>query len=235
MIKSEKKYGKNELEHLIFENAIREIDYCGSIDGSCLSKVINNCTSFERPDIISFVDNTACAIEHFEYDFYKHTRKGSLYQQEEANISRKLLKNLKEKDKDSYIGSIDTKASVDYFIYNFLEVYSNHYKNILEYKTNVKKELNIHKIKMWFIAEFTGGLPAYYQTNDAHGILHPLLFKEVAEIISKNFELDGIAFVDHENMFLISRNMFSKIKFLKKEEVELMTANAQVISFATKL
>lgn len=227
--------GKSELEHLQIENGITSVSYYEGMDPDHIRKVIYNCKSFERPDIISLVDNVGYAIEHFEYDWYKHTGKGSAYQQEEAFISRKLLKNLKHKDSDFHSGKIESIATLNHFITNFLEAYNKHYENVSDYRKNVENKLRTSELKVWFVAEFTGGLPALFEDNDGIKILHPLCFKEIAEKIIKDMELDGIAFVDHEQVLAIPRCKCMQSKFLKKEEVKLLTTNPLGISFVTKI
>ena len=54
--------GKNELEHLQIENGIKSVNYYDGMDPDHIRKVIYNCKSFERPDIISLVDNVGYAI-----------------------------------------------------------------------------------------------------------------------------------------------------------------------------
>lgn len=227
--------GKSELEHLQIENGITSVSYYEGMDPNHIRKVIYNCKSFERPDIISLVDNVGYAIEHFEYDCYKHNRKGSAYQQEEACISRKLLNNLKDKDSDFYSRKVESIATLDHFITNFLEAYNKHYENISDYRQNVENKLRTSELKVWFVAEFTGGLPALFENNDGIKILHPLRFKEIAEKIIKDIELDGIAFVDQEQVLAIPRHKCMQSKFLKKEEVKLLTTNPLGISFVTKI
>ena len=40
-----------------------------------VNKLFQNISDYERPNILSIYDNKIVAIEHFEFDSYKNTRK----------------------------------------------------------------------------------------------------------------------------------------------------------------
>ena len=55
--------------------------------------------NYERPDILSIYDNKIVAIEHFEFDSYKNTRKGSNFKIQNNIIEQKMQKEIKELEK----------------------------------------------------------------------------------------------------------------------------------------
>ena len=228
---------RNELYHLMHENEIKEVffDARDDINYKLSDIIINNCESFERPDIVSIADNTVYAIEHFEYDWYKNNKKGSAYQIEEAMVSKKLHKEILNKDVAYSLRIIESEGTIDYMIANFLKAYRNHYAKIDQYKYNVRQKYGTDNIKVWFVAEFTGGLEALTETADGIRITHPLIFKEVADHIKNGDKIDGIVFVDHKHAMGISRKMFTEQPFRNKESVKIVSANHHAVSACFKV
>lgn len=228
---------KNELYHLRNENNIKKIvfDARDDINYKLSDIIINNCESFERPDIVSIVDNTAYAIEHFEYDWYKNNKKGSSYQIEEAMVSEKLQKEVLHKEIAYSSRIVESEGTIDYMITNFLKVYRKHCANVEQYKYRVKEKYGTGNIKVWFVAEFTGGIEALTETSEGIRITHPLIFKEVADQLKNDGKIDGIVFVDHKYAEGISRKMFQEQPFRNKENVRVISANPHAVSACIKI
>ena len=69
----------NELERIISKYLSKESDAItySDFNQNEVNKLFQNMGIYERPDILSMYDNKIVAIEHFEFDSYKNTRKGS--------------------------------------------------------------------------------------------------------------------------------------------------------------
>lgn len=70
--------------------------YNSHINVELLQSIVNNAIPFEAPDILSITNNTLYAFEHFEFDCYKHNKKGSSFEKE-SDIEKNIL--LKEYEK----------------------------------------------------------------------------------------------------------------------------------------
>ena len=72
----------SEAERIIdryFQNGTTAIVYY-DLDQDVFNNVIKNVGKYEKPDILSVFNNKIVGIEHFEFDSYKRSRKGSDFQ-----------------------------------------------------------------------------------------------------------------------------------------------------------
>ena len=70
----------SELKRIVdkyFSKKSKEITY-SIFNQDEVNKLFQNMISYERPDILSIYDKKIVAIEHFEFDSYKNTSKGSI-------------------------------------------------------------------------------------------------------------------------------------------------------------
>lgn len=92
----------NELERIISKYFVKDdmtITY-SDFNQDEVNKLFQNMRSYERPDILSIYDNKIVAIEHFEFDSYKNSRKGSNFKIQENIIENKMQKEIDLKLKD---------------------------------------------------------------------------------------------------------------------------------------
>lgn len=168
-------------------------------------------------------------------DWYKNNKKGSTYQVEESIVSQRLQKEILNKDFAYSSGTVESEGKIDYMIINFLNTFKRHYAKIDLYKYNVTQKYETGNIKVWFVAEFSGGIEAFSETSEGTKITHPLLFKEVADQLQNFDKIDGIVFVDHNSAKAISRKMFAQQPFINKDKVRVLSANPHRISACFKI
>ena len=86
----------NELEKIISKYLSKDgtaITY-SDFNQQEVNKLFQNMSFFENPDILSIYDNKIVAIEHFEFDSYKNTRKGSDFKIQDNLIEQKMQKTI---------------------------------------------------------------------------------------------------------------------------------------------
>ena len=86
----------SELERIISKYLSKESDAITYSDFNQdeVNKLFQNMEIYERPDILSMYDNKIVAIEHFEFDSYKNTRKGSDFKIQDNIIEQKMQKEI---------------------------------------------------------------------------------------------------------------------------------------------
>ena len=144
----------SELENIVSKYLSKDsnaITY-SNFDQDEVNKLFQNMGKYERPDILSMYDNKIVAIEHFEFDSYKNTRKGSNFKIQDNMIEQKMKKEIdsKLKDKGEIIihAQIDNNSSLRQYYDNFRKVLLSHIDNIPEYKEHIindygdKKEID---------------------------------------------------------------------------------------------
>jgi len=109
-----------------------------------VNKLFQNMGIYERPDILSMYDNKIVAIEHFEFDSYKNTRKGSNFKIQDNTIEKrmqnKIDKDLKTEKEIWLHDEIKNTSSLEQYYNNFKKVLLTHIENIPEYKTPLWKK-----------------------------------------------------------------------------------------------
>ena len=117
-----------------------------------VNKLFHYMGIYERPDILSIYDNKIVAIEHFEFDSYKNTSKGSDFKIQKSFIERKMQNKinseLKTKDEVVVHDEIKNSSNVHQYYDNFkkvfyliLIIYQNT-ENTLNNTLEMKKILN---------------------------------------------------------------------------------------------
>ena len=123
-----------------------------------VNKLFQNMEIYERPDILSIYDNKIVAIEHFEFDSYKNTRKGSNFKIQNNAIEKKMRNKINNElkiEKEIWIqDEIKNTSSLEQYYSNFKKVLLTHIDNIPEYKEHIINDFgNEKEIEFWFFVE----------------------------------------------------------------------------------
>lgn len=239
----------NELERIISKYFVKDdmaITY-SDFNQDEVNKLFQNMRSYERPDILSIYDNKIVAIEHFEFDSYKNSRKGSNFKIQENIIENRMQKEigLKLKDKGEVIlhDHIENNGNLKQYYDNFKKVLLSHIDNINEYKKHIITDYGSEKeIEFWFFAEDVTPLGSYYYRKSN---LHPSLLlpfsKENIDILKQHKEIKGIIFgiyaMNKYKLVLMynddeTLNKIENDEYFKVEESEYMTFTPQTTGFA---
>ena len=242
----------NELQEIINKYLSKDgtaITY-SDFDQEEINKLFQHMKFYERPDIISIYDNKIVAIEHFEFDSYKNTGKGSNFKIQDNIIEQKIQKQinsqLKETGEIIIHEQIENISSLKQYYDNFEKILLSHIDNIPEYKEHIIGDFGNEKdIEFWFFAEDVTPLGNYYyrKTNTNPSLLLPLS-KNIIEIFKKHKEIKGIIFGifamkeyklvlmynDNETLQKIENNEYFKVN-----ESEFMSFNPQTTGFAILL
>lgn len=239
----------NELERIVSKYFVEDdmaITY-SDFNQDEVNKLFQNMRSYERPDILSIYDNKIVAIEHFEFDSYKNTSKGSNFKIQENIIENRMQKeiDLKLKDKGEVMlhDHIENNSNLKQYYDNFKKVLLSHIDNINEYKEHIISDYGKEKnIEFWFFAEDVTPLGSYYYRKSN---LHPSLLlpfsKENIDILRQHKEIKGIIFgiyvMNKYKLVLMYNNekTLNKIEndeYFKVEESEYMTFTPQTTGFA---
>ena len=239
----------NELERIINKYFVKDdmaITY-SDFNQDEVNKLFQNMRSYERPDILSIYDNKIVAIEHFEFDSYKNSRKGSNYKIQENIIENKMQKeiNSKLKDKGEVMlhDHIKNNSNLNQYYNNFKKVLLSHIDNINEYKEHIISDYGKEKdIEFWFFAEDVTPLGNYYYRKSN---LHPSLLlpfsKQNIDILRQHKEIKGIIFgiyaMNRYKLVLMyndeeTLNKIENNEYFKVEESEYMTFTSQTTGFA---
>lgn len=182
-----------ELEEIIRKYFSKDNDAIVYFDleQELFNKVISNLKEYERPDILSIFDNKIVAIEHFEFDSYKRSRKGSEFQIENNIMERNFDKEINEKlktQKDVVVhGRIKSTSSADNYFNNFKKNFLSHYEKIDSYVEHIKSDYpNTDNITFCFFAEDVTPLGSYFmnrKTSYHPYLLNPLYLDEIVDIL----------------------------------------------------
>lgn len=239
----------NELKNIIlkyFSKDNEAITY-SNIDEIELNKMIQHMGGYERPDILSIYDNKIVAIEHFEFDSYKNTRKGSDYKIQDSIIEQKMQKKIDSDlaiEKEIYLhDEIKNNSDLKQYYSNFKKVLTSHIDNIQEYRNHIVDDFGNDKdIEFWFFAEDVSPLGSYYyRKNNINPSLLLPFSKENIDILRQHKEIKGIIFGiyamkeyklvimynDDETLDKIENNDYFKVK-----NSEFFSFNPQTTAFA---
>lgn len=239
----------NELKIIIskyFSKDNEAITY-SNIDEIELNKMIQHMGGYERPDILSIYDNKIVAIEHFEFDSYKNTRKGSDYKIQDSIIEQKMQKKIDSDlaiEKEIYLhDEIKNNSDLKQYYSNFKKVLTSHIDNIQEYRNHIVDDFGNDKdIEFWFFAEDVSPLGSYYyRKNNINPSLLLPFSKENIDILRQHKEIKGIIFGiyamkeyklvimynDDETLDKIENNDYFKVK-----DSEFFSFNPQTTAFA---
>ena len=239
----------NELERIINrylsedETAITYSDF----NQEEVNKLFQNMGIYERPDILSMYDNKVVAIEHFEFDSYKNTRKGSNFKIQDNTIEKrmqnKIDKDLK-KEKEVWVhDEIKNTSSLQQYYSNFKKVLLKHIDNIPEYKEHIINDFGDKRdIEFCFFVEDVTPLGSYaYKREDEHPRLLLPFSKENLDILRQHKEIKGIIFgiyaMSKYKLVLMynddkTLDNLEKDEYFKVNEKDFMNFNPQTTGFA---
>lgn len=213
-----------------------------------VNKLFQNMRIYERPDILSMYDNKIVAIEHFEFDSYKNTRKGSNFKIQdniiEKRMQNKIDKDLK-KEKEIWIhDEIENTSSLQHYYNNFKKVLLTHIDNIPEYKEHIINDFGDKKdIEFWFFVEDVTPLGSYtYKREDAHLRLLLPFSKENLDTLRQHKEIKGIIFgiyaMSKYKLVLMynddaTLDNLEKDEYFKIDDKDFVSFSPQTTGFAT--
>jgi len=239
----------NELQRIRSKYLLKDgtgITY-SDINEEEINKMFHNMGIYERPDILSMYDNKIVAIEHFEFDSYKNTSKGSNFKIQNNRIEQKMQKeinsNLKDKGEIMIHDQIENTNSLKQYYNNFRKVVLSHIDNIHEYKEHIINDFgDKKKIEFWFFIEDVSPLGSYYyrKTSNYPALLLPFS-KENIEILKQHKEIKGLIFGIYamsEYKLVLMYNDEQTLKnienseYFKVEESEFISFTPQTTGFA---
>lgn len=111
----------------------------------------------DAPDLVIINRGILYAIEHFEIDCFKKSRKGgSTYHIEKSKIDKKI-ENIKPTDEGIMtFDCIDAESSFEYFINNTTYLFKKHYNQIPKYMKHIETSnflTAVNEIKFGFLIE----------------------------------------------------------------------------------
>ena len=92
----------------------------------------------DAPDMLVRKDNIALIIEHFEFDSYRVTRKGSQNRREQSRIEGAEKERLLAGGESCFSDVIHGSSSYQNYIQNVSLSFAEHYRQINTYKKNLK-------------------------------------------------------------------------------------------------
>lgn len=134
----------------------------------------------DAPDLYMKDGETVYIIEHFEFDCYKHKRKGgSSYRLEDARINEKVKEITPTEEGVIMHDTINAESSYDYYTKNVTALFNKHYKNIPVYIENLKRISVINnesEIKTMFLIDDVTplGTTAYKREKGYGGEMVPI-------------------------------------------------------------
>lgn len=165
----------------------------------------------DAPDMYIQKGDTVVIVEHFEFDSYKATKKGSEHRQELARIRRKEDSLLPTEAGVRLHEEIQGVSSYENYLSNVTRSFNEHYAHIDLYIENLKKEgviTDSSTVKVLFFAEDVSplGTVVIQQDDDASGIMMVTLSdcKEFLDLLSKSCRVDYVlACSSYNNEWLV--------------------------------
>ena len=183
----------------------------------------------DSPDLYVKKDNTVYIIEHFEFDCFRSTKKGSKYRVEEARIERGFKKIEPTTDGTISRDTIEAESSYSDYINNVTKLFKSHSNHIPEYIKHLKERSIIKAgdmIKVVFLIEHVSplGTCAYNLDKGYSGKMVPITLAgsiEFLELMEKDPSVDYVlacSKVDnHDFIWFIDRD---EIEEYKKEKID---------------
>lgn len=200
-----------EIEHYAVDGKIRVIS--SSMDNILIKQLVTNWIQYDKPDFYKISNKTIIGIEHFEYDAYPNTRKGSSLRHEENIIKKKankqIVEKLKTQDTVTIANKVNKKPTEKSLRKNFTTVFINHYEKIEVYKKHLQEiDGNYNSQRMWFFAEdktLSGSRFICRKNGEKQGDrpFIPIFFHDIEKLFIESGEIDGIIIGDYYNKLLI--------------------------------
>lgn len=151
----------------------------------------------DAPDLLIKNDNQALIIEHFEFDCYKATKKGSQSRQEQRRIDRKFDQLIPTEEGSILLDSIRGEFSYSHYLSNVSRSFLSHYDKINIYKDNLRNSGKIDEntsIKVMFFIEDTSPIGSIVIDTDTP-VTQPILLassREFLALLSSHPEVDYV-------------------------------------------
>ena len=189
------------LEHYL-RNASNTVHFLGADAGvNLFSEVLQDGKSIpgDAPDLVIIKDSIAIIIEHFEFDSFRVTRKGSTSRTEQARIEREQRLIPATPEGVVYHSKIQAPCSYGDYIANVSRSFNEHYGRISAYKKNligcgtISEEMTI---KMLFLIDDVspiGSIAVDYSTQSAQTV--PVILAqspEFLQVLSNSPNLDYV-------------------------------------------
>ena len=222
------------------------------LDQELFSKVIdqNNIRSYERPDILSIFDNKIIGIEHFEFDSFKKSHKGSNYKIEDNSIKRNFQetvnKELINKKSITVHDEIKSTPSLDNYFSNFKNNFIQHYNKVDDYIDHIEKKFDCSnkKVSICFFAEDVSPLGSYFLDKKRKtNLLNPLYSDDIIKLLENCPKVKYIiigTYATSEHKLIIIENKKSVLKRFKQEKPKInksdfMSFTPQTTGFAMRI
>ena len=155
--------------------------------------------SGDAPDMFFKKDDLVIIIEHFEFDCYKATQKGSDFRRELARIQRNEEAVPSTEEGEVLRDVIHGSSSYEYYISNVTKAFKEHYAHIDLYIDNLRKSGAIDKnshIKVLFFIEDVSplGCVAVERTNSESELVLVTLAesREFLDLLRDNTRVDFV-------------------------------------------
>ena len=189
------------LEHYL-RNESNTIHFLGADAGvNLLCEVLQDGRSIpgDAPDLVVIKENSAVIIEHFEFDSFRVTRKGSTSRTEQARIEREQSLMPATPDGVVYHGKIQATSSYSDYIANVSRSFKEHYGRIATYKKNliecgtITEEMTIKTVFLIDDVSPIGSIAVDYSTQPSQ-IVPVILAQspEFLQLLSDSCDLDYV-------------------------------------------
>ncbi|MBC5580387.1 hypothetical protein H8S23_02600 [Anaerofilum sp. BX8] len=217
--------------------------------GTAIKKFANIFLSGERfiddaPDLFICKNNTAFITEHFEFDCYRVTRKGSQSRREQSRIDR-LEKKITPTEAGAYFhDKIQGFSSYQDYVQNVCRNFNEHYLQISTYKKNLKNRGLISDslaVKVLFFIEDTSPLGSMVvdYSNDSP-FIRPICLGQCREFLSLLDNSPDVNYVlacsmsgSNKIVWFIDRSEISAYqkKSIEYSKMEFLNSEPQVLGF----
>jgi len=200
-----------------------------SISQKEFTTMIQNMGRYERPDILSIYNNKIVGIEHFEFDSYKNTKKGSNYQIQDSLMETKIKKEIEErlkKEKSIQVhGKIEGSSTLDNYYNNFEKHFKKHYSEIDSYIKNIRENFDCtdKTIEFWFFVEDVSPLGSYFLDKERKmKLLYPIYSDNIITLLKNSPKLKGIILgtyaMKEYKLIIINNNKKTLSRFSKEKQ-----------------
>ncbi len=220
-----------------------------NLNQQLFSDVVKNVKPYERPDILSIFKNKIVGIEHFEFDSFNRTSKGSEYRTNEFKIQKRFEKimndELKCKNFVSMHDKITGNSNMKNYFDNFQKAFLNHYNKIDDYVDHIKEEFDCSQkeIHICFFAEDVSPLGSVYIKDEKIDLLTPLFSDTIIEMLKNSPKVEYLiigTYALSEYKLVIIENKIDVLEKYKNERPKIKESDFQVfkpetIGFAGKI
>lgn len=196
------------------------------------------------PDMLIKKEETAILIEHFEFDSYPVTRKGSKNRREQDRIERCAERVEPSAQGMYYHNEIRGDSSLQSYLCNCLGSFQRHYQQIGRYKDNLRKYDLISdsvEVKVMFLIEDVSPLGSIISETDGLKALSLHMCKEFLTELEMSPQVDYVLTCscagNSQRVWFIDRSdIFEYKKFAKSsEEMNMLKFEPKVLGFKVSI